>query len=1554
MECLRSPVSGLDWQPCFRAGIINGALPLVACLIVAITLRSGRISLRLPTATPPPATSILTDAQKRVVDAENRIFWQEAKAIMQASVAYADTKDSPTAYLATDVVVCTIVTLLHMISALVLPSRYEWTWTWGLYGCAATYVCVCARRRREPMYFTKLNMCVPYTIAMGSNLRTALVSNAAPIVRALTWIEMLCAASMLLALMLRRRTLRPTQAALQMVADMPAAPRRATQDDAAILPSPELYSSFLSRITYTFMTPFVWRQYFEPTTLAAIPQLLYELRTATIVGSVRYAISSEDNSLLRRLWCVLGAVIRRQLSLSFVRCWLRFIPIISLSNLLSFMSKRDEAIAHGKAPPPWHLGLLWAVSMFVFQVLEFAVDINTWQCGRISSIQLRSYLTTELLSKSMRRKMHLAAQNADSSDAQRMTDGHIASLISVDTYKIDSFIAFIHQPTVDYPLTIFFSCIFLFYLLGWAALAGLSVLVITAPLQTRLSKAMVRIQDGILKATDARLDLANEVLMCIKTVKFFAWENSFLERMYATRARELRVLAWNNVLTVVYNFIFVGMPMVVTLAAFGTYTYVFGHTLTAQTAFTSLYIFNTLRLPLSDFPEMIILFLSSIVSVRRIEAFLRSNDTDKFDQLQEVNQTTAPRTYIGFENATFSYYPTNDSDEAALFHLRDLRCRFPVGKLSLVIGPVGSGKSSLLLALLGELRQVSGTTTMPGPITRSFLQQDPTTGLTDSVAYCSQSAWLQGTTVRENILFGSAFEEERYREVLRACALEADLEILEFHDETEVGEKGTALSGGQKARIALARAFYSHAKHILIDDALSAVDAHTAKHLYEHCLKGPLAQDRTIVMVTHAVTLLMPAVSYVVAMEDGRVTYQGAPTELPDLEHLVDEAHVEEEQQEVVTEEEEKKRKKQWAEAEARRAKKDVTANAESIQRQSSATHLYWTYIRSSAVYASVAMALWVALVAMYASVRTADVWSNAWLKEWASSYGGSPTLTQFLVFLQTKPPPMSKDQTWYYLTHYVFLVMLFVLLSTARDCLQYFIALRSSRLLYFGMVKSLLRARPRFFDITPIGRIMNRLSKDIETVDQEMTTSLRMMIEGAVTLVAILGIICWATPTFLYLAGFILLAYFAVGALYLASSRDMKRIESVERSPLFTLLGETLIGTVTIRAYSDSERVLRKCMDVIDRSNRAFWYLWCENRWLAARIDVIGAFVTLSTSVLLLLTGADAALTGFTLSYSVLIVQTVLRFVRRYTMTEINLNSVERVEEYVRVEPEKFGGVEPPAHWPTDSGLIQVRDLSVRYGAEFPLALDGVSFDIQPGEKVGIVGRTGSGKSTLSLAFFRFLEAERGSITIDGIDISTIPLESLRRQLTIIPQDSQLFRGTIRSNLDPFQITDDADMWFALQRCKMAVPGPTPGTPGPGSVIKSLDDTVEQGGSNFSAGQRQLLSLARGLLKMRNSRILILDESTANLDSESDALIQRTIREQMAPGATILTVAHRLKTIIDYDKVLVLGQGKVIEYNTPHKLLSDTSSAFYQLCERSGELDELKEAAKKHSAMLQ
>ena len=1508
--------TGEDWAPWFRNDVLNGAVPIAVLFAVLVTASWQHA----PKHAEPPHLDTDLEPVHEVLRSENQIIFEAASGVLDERPAIQIPRARGWKN-AADMAMTLLLVLMQVVDAEYSGfhrQHIRWFFVWAA-GCALARI---ALHHRKRFWGQKLALGAAYFVVTLFNLRTALLNDATPRMLALLGGELACSGGLVLLAMLVRTTA-PLPPALTRLHE--TYPPRATPAASTNAPPPQdLYTSPLARVTMGYLTNFIYAQYWVPTTLGAIPQVLPYVRTACVVGLARLADQAHGAhpaSLHRRLWRAIGSLTIQQLLLQVLRVSFRMGPILSLSALLSYAEDRDAATREGRLPPPLHLGLLFALTMLVSQIGESLSDVNCMQTGRAAASKMRALVITEVFSKILRRKMHYESTASETQAVPEVNDGHVMNLIAVDTMKIEALVSQCHQPLVEHPLTILYCVIFLFHTLGVASLIGILIMLVASPLQARLSKRMLKIQELSLRATDARLNLANEVLASIKTVKFFAWERPFAQRMNNARTRELRMLYLDNVVSVLSNLIFVGMPMLVTLATFGIYTLVLGQPLTAQKAFTSLSIFVTLRTPLADFPELLVVMLNSWVSIRRVDTFLGTPETEKYDQLLKV---APPPTYLGFDHASFTFARTSDS--APRFSLKDLDCKFPVGETSIVVGPVGSGKTSLLLAMLGELHRTKGSTSMPCPITRST-----TLELAESVAYCGQSPWILGTTVRQNILFGAAFDERRYRQVLAACALEPDLDILEYHDETEVGEKGTSLSGGQKARVALARAFYSNAKHILIDDALSAVDAHTAHHIVDHCFSGPLAKGRTIVLVTHAVSLMHQHAKYAAVMDGGRVRAQGAPADLlaagdlPSVETL-------ETQMASSLYEEQESDDARWAATQAKRDRKDVEANAESIQRKTKGGDLYLTYIGAISEHRWVAAGLWLSLLALYVSVRSADVSSNSWLRFWASSYDD---------------PSAHHENTLYYMKRYVLLVLLFVFLSAGRDMAQFSIAMRASKRMYTDLIASLMRAPPRFFDVTPIGRIMNRLSKDIQTVDTEITPALRMLTEGIVTLLAILGVICWAAPQFLYFVGFVLAVYYVIGALYLASSRDLKRIESVQRSPLYTLLGETLAGTVTIRAYSDTQRVVYNCMNLLDSSTRAYICLWTENRWVSVRVNVMGALVTFSTAVLLLVSHADAALLGFTLSYAVLILVTILRIVRRYTMTEITLNSVERVQEYIDLPPENQGGAEPPAHWPTDTGSIDVRNLSVRYAPEFPLALRDVSFRIAPGEKVGIVGRTGSGKSTLSLAFFRFLEAEAGSIVIDGIDISTVTLEALRSRLTIIPQDSQLFKGTVRTNLDPFGTCDDTDMWFALQRCQLAS-GSEQGTftPSKTSVVQTLDDPVEQGGANLSAGQRQLLSLARGLLKMRDSRILILDESTANLDSESDALIQHTIREQMAPGATILTVAHRLRTIIDYDKVLVLDKGQVLEFDSPSRLLANTSSEFYGLCKRSGELNALTEAA--------
>ncbi|PKI85788.1 hypothetical protein MVES_000539 [Malassezia vespertilionis] len=1536
-------------------------------------------------------------AAQRVFETENAVLIDTALSIKE-DLTSKETMNSLNGMRerkrAFDLLFSAILCLSHALGSLLLPQA-EWEQHWCLLWVYATTLAVYSYRTGTRISISMTMISTVYFLVSLSNLRTVILSFDSYAVAVLT-AGQTCLASFMFYLsvftplsldppqglnILRHgfrkrkrygefRTTVPTPRHAREGMDLGEPLPNLSRDTAPSPPPIEQHASILSRCTWTFVQPFILKHYKEPITFSAIPELLLGDRAAPVIAMFRAQDTNPGKTpvlptkpIWRRLVVNFSPYITYQMVCAMFDAIINVAPVYFLQRLLSFFSERAKG-----GSLPLHMGIMFALFGFISQFFYSVFQSQSLMTGRHICLQLRAVLTFEILSKTMRRSTNVPISPEERRNQAELLEGHddnasasdgqVTNLVSVDVSKVAEFAAYSHFLFPQEPIMVTLGSVYLVNLLGKSAAVGLVLLVIALPIQAYIARLLVAVQTRLLRATDARLNLAGEVLACIKTVKFFAWEKPFERRMTDTRARELRLLRVHFLLTVIEQVLFVATPMLVAIATFGAHTLIFHRELDASTAFTALALFNVLKSPLTEIPFMIHWFLGCIVSIRRISKYLAQPDTEKYEQLlddepEEAASVPAPRKWIGFRKAVFSF-SAKDKDEPDQFFLHDLNCTFPTEKLSIVSGPVGSGKTSLLLALLGEMHRISGKTIMPCAIARSLVPHDPRTGLAETVAYCSQSPWLLGTTVRQNILFGAKYDEERYQQVLDACALGPDLEILEYHDETEVGEKGTALSGGQKARIALARAFYSNAKYLLVDDALSAVDAQTARHLAEKCFAGPLAKNRTIVLITHAMSLMLPLASHAVCFDEGRITGEGAPTDLVskgliDLSVASDELRDKRSASvsaEPHASEDEDLRVQRKEKMEERRARKAFSQqNEEKILRKKSSFSLYWLYMGAVSKYTSLAVLF---------CIRAADIGSSDWLREWAGSYEALSvvhTMASWSNALNTAPISDDTERTMYYMKGYALFLCAYIALTFLCNAVQYTGSLNASAQLYSKFIHSLLLAKPQFYDKTPIGRVTNRLSRDVEEVDQELSPVMQQTFSNLVALVAIIVVICWATPSFLFVLVFILALYAAIGTLYLASSRDLKRVESVQRSPLYTLVGETMSGMVTIRAYSDGERVMRQCLSLVDQWNRAFIMLWYENRWLSMCTDLTGAGVTFIASFLLLVGTADAALAGFTLSYAISLVEVVLWLVRLYSAMEIDMNSVERIGEYIDIDAENQGGEVPPAHWPTDKGPVQVKNLSVRYGPEFPFALNDVSFTIQPGEKIGIVGRTGSGKSTLSLSFFRFLEAEKGSIFIDGIDISTITLESLRKRLTIIPQDSQLFQGTIRANLDPFDKFEDGEMWFALQCCQMAS-GVLQDvfTPDGSSVVKSLDANVGQGGSNFSAGQRQLLSLARGLLKMRESRLLILDESTANLDSETDALIQRTIREQIAPGATIITVAHRLKTIIDYDKVLVLGKGKVLEYGTPSALIAEASSAFYELCQQSGNFDDLVSAANAHA----
>lgn len=1386
-----------------------------------------------------------------------------------------------------------------------------------------------------------------------------------------------------------------------------------------LVPHPENQASIWSRALFGFVTPILFKHYKTQFTLDAVPDLPPGNHAASVVASFRsssenpteqaaYDEDDEDDDeddesqsrptesspllsnrakkseslrpstrpLRSRLLLHFLPLIGFQCFFALVAAITTLTPPIFLRLILSYIAERTR----GNHNIPVHMAITYAIGLAFGQMVTSICASQALYAGRTICIRLRAILIFEIINKALRRrdtggnnkdeedekmKLKSSSDEQDSSKStKRTSDGELNNLVAIDVFRVSEIGAYLHFLFPQAPVEIGLCIYLLINLLGKSALAGLAVLVLSMPLQALAARLYVKIQKMLLKATDDRLNLTNEILNCIKTVKFFAWEKPFEKRLDKIRERELRVLAYRCGAALLTWVVYLGLPMLVTLVTFAVHTAILHRPLPAETAFTALALFNALRSPLDSLPEMFINVLTAQVSLGRIDRFLQEQETTKYEQLMSSSPSIPASSSLGFSRATFTY--SEDDEEissGAAFCLQDVDLQFPKGQLSVIAGPVGSGKTTLLMSLLGETRQLSGQTFMPCVVARSLVEVDFQTGLSDTVAYCSQSPWLLGATIKENILFGQNYDERRYKAVVRACALEPDLKILEYNDETEVGEKGTSLSGGQKARVALARALYSPAKTLLIDDALSAVDVHTAKHIYRHYLKGPLMKNRTVILVTHAISLCLPGAGFVVALKDGKVVTSGRPAEvlatgifeqdgLPasgaqtpnnggsSSPFLTNDDHEQEEQEATIEELDEGARAVKRAETKKLQDKKAQFTNEETYGKGSVGFKAYKLYLASFASTRLRLMTFWIIVVTLFALSRGVDVVNAAWIRRWAATYDQAressktsfsfsfsfPLIPQFaqtasnglaawvqntanlwsLSFEATDYTTMMQQETEeqqkstrFYLGIYALLVVIYVFLAVTRDALGLYGSLQASRTIYRKLMKTIIEAKPNWFDRTPIGRIMNRLSKDVETIDQDLASQIIFFVDVTLQSVVILLVSCYTVPIFTVFAILVILSLWLIGALYVVSSRDLKRLESVSRSPIFTLVGEVLSGAVVIRAYGDASRFTRHCLRLIDKTNRPFYFLWAENRWLSCRVDAIAMSVSLVMSLFLILTPTvDAALAGFALSFTIQMVESVLWVLRLYTMMEINANSVERIKEYLDVESEDKSGLAAPAAWPSRSGSMVIEDLAVRYAPELPLVLKGISFTVKAGEKIGICGRTGSGKSSLALAFFRFLEAESGRIVIDGLDISKIRIEDIRSRLTVIPQEAQLFSGTIRSNLDPFGVNEDAQLWDALERCQLAnkssgLSSTTLGTATPpdhSAVVSSLDDVVEQGGKNYSAGQKQLLALARGLLKISHSNIVILDESTANLDQASEEKIQKTIQSEMK-DATMLTI---------------------------------------------------------------
>ncbi|KAG0209533.1 hypothetical protein BGX33_005482 [Mortierella sp. NVP41] len=1274
----------------------------------------------------------------------------------------------------------------------------------------------------------------------------------------------------------------------------------------------------------------------------------------------------------------------------------------------------------------------------------------------------------------------------DTEDKKKDNSANISNLVAVDIKKLEMPFSYVFM-MYGTPIQFLIAGVQLYNLLGNAALVGVAFMIASYPIPAKLYAMIMKLFKDIMNTKDERMDALNEMLGAIRIVKFFGWEAQFVKKITAAREKELKRTKDSYVQIVFADIVWMLTPLLNTVVILLAYTKLFGNEITASKIFTTLALFNIMRQALNSLPWNIKSTMQAIVSLNRINKFLSDEEivqdttVTKLDPKARLSSatlsphsaslsgsgttitTTTTHPTIGFVNASFTW-PNKEHDvetketkkkpswvqrikstfskkssaadqepvvaEIAApqerFKLKSITADFPVGQLSLVVGPTGSGKSALLLALLGELEKLEGNMYLPRldyPTSARSRRQHHTGG--SGIAYVSQTAWLQNTTIRDNILFGKAFDQDRYEAVIEGCALVTDFEILESGDKTEIGEQGITLSGGQKQRVSLARAIYSDANVLLLDDCLSAVDSHTGKHLFQ-TLTGPLLDGRTVVMATHQVQLTLSAASVVLVLNKGEVLGIGTPEEAVLKEWvenvtLNSSAQSSDDSSEISTLNGESKSKKdQDSDKKKMRDEKISVKLTEEEKKQEGAVawRVYKIYLNASGGWI-----FWLGLIGIFFLREIVDVGQNAWLAVWANKMAENTGAFVIKTFNTVTPAPLAlsfygafapRDGSRYgvmtmnvfgkgtpetvsvdfYLGVYVLLSICAMILGSLNLYYVVMGGLAASRVLHERLLKSITRAKVRFFDTTPMGRIVNRFSSDISTIDDEVSNGIQGLFGCVTTLTGIIVIISVNMPIFLVAAFFIVIIYGVIGALYVPVSRDLKRLNSNSKSPILNHFNESLNGLATIRAYGFQKRFLSKSLTNLDDNNRTFFLLWSTNRWLHWRVDVVGASVAFITGNLVLQNWGliEPGWAALSLTYSLMFTGNVVWFIRMYAMNEMNLNSVERVVEYMDLEPEPdaiIEGSRPPASWP-HAGEIVVDHLTMRYAPDTPEVIKDVSLTIRPGEKVGVVGRTGSGKSTLAISLFRFMDPAGGSIIIDGIDICKIGLQDLRSNLTIIPQDPILFKGTLRSNLDPFGEREDRELWEALRRSHL-IPGdkslvvsavlskrnsleitsaveagPSAGTSSssatksPTSSIKdskssssdsnnpneivdsskiTLDTPVKENGSNFSQGQRQLIALARALV--RQSKIIVMDEATASVDFETDLKIQMTIREEMA-DATILTIAHRIRTIADFDRVLVMNAGEVAEFDRPYTLMRQEDSLFRSMCERSSEFEAL------------
>uniref|UniRef100_A0A8C2TGF2 ATP binding cassette subfamily C member 8 n=1 Tax=Coturnix japonica TaxID=93934 RepID=A0A8C2TGF2_COTJA len=1305
------------------------------------------------------------------------------------------------------------------------------------------------------------------------------------------------------------------------------------------------FVNLLSKGTYWWMNTFIKTAHKKPIDLKTIGKLPIAMRALTNYILLNEAFEAQKNkrpsspqgsgSIWRALCCAFGRPLLLSSTFRILADLLGFAGPLCISGIVHNVGKGNNTIR----PQTKILGVYFissqeflsnayvlAVLLFFALLLQRTFLQASYYVAIETGINLRGAIQTKIYNKIMQ----LSTSNMSMGE---MTAGQICNLVAIDTNQLMWFF-FLCPNLWAMPVQIIVGVLLLYYLLGISALIGAAVIIVLAPVQYFVATKLSQAQRSTLEYSNERLKKTNEMLRGIKLLKLYAWEHIFHSSVEETRQKEMTSLKSFALYTSISIFMNAAIPIAAVLITFVVHAHLTRKAdFSPSVAFASISLFHILVSPL--------FLLSSVVrsTVKALDALLVLPPIPVisaflfFSQPLKVVNRKRPAREDWNNYTTHTILKLVFSFLFCPPALSNIDIRIPQGQLTMIVGQVGCGKSSLLLAILGEMQKISGTVSWSSPEKESPVEME----FRGSVAYASQKPWLLNATVEENITFESSFNKQRYKAVIDACSLQPDIDILPHGDQTQIGERGINLSGGQRQRISVARALYQQTNVVFLDDPFSALDIHLSDHLMQEGILKMLREDkRTVVLVTHKLQYL-PHADWIIAMKDGYIQREGtlkdiqkSETEL--FEHwktLMNRQDQELEKEttietKTVLERTNLRRTMYSREALLKDDEEDEEEATESDDEDNLSSVLHqrakmpW---RACGKYLSAAGILLLPLLVLSQLLKhTVMVAIDYCLARWTSDAisGKMEVELKNCSYCEVfNHSPYSKV--------FSILCCLGIVLCLVTSIAVEWTGLKVTKKLHASLLNKIILAPMRFFETTPLGSILNRFSADCNTIDQHIPATLECLSRSTLLCVSALAVISYVTPMFLIaLVPLAIMCYF-IQKYFRVASRDLQQLDDSTQLPLLSHFSETVEGLTTIRAFRYEAKFRQKLLEYTDSNNIASLFLTAANRWLEVRMEYIGACVVLIAAVTsitsCLYSKLSSGLVGLGLTYALMVSNYLNWMVRNLADMEIQLGAVKRIHGLLKTEAENYEGLlsssQIPQNWP-DRGEIQIQNLSVRYDSNLKPVLKHVNAHISPGQKIGICGRTGSGKSSFSLAFFRMVDTFEGRIIIDGIDIAKLPLQTLRSRLSIILQDPILFSGTIRFNLDPEKKCTDSMLWEALEIAQLkhvvkALPG-------------GLDAIVTEGGENFSQGQRQLFCLARAFV--RKTSIFIMDEATASIDMATENILQKVVMTAFA-DRTVVTIAHRVHTILNADLVIVMKRGLILEYDKPEVLLEQEDSVF-------------------------